>query len=176
VSQAVTRFFTLERKGMTGVHIVFVCTGNTCRSPMAAHLARAKFLEMNLPHTVDSAGTFAGYGQPMTQYAVDAMIRRQIPVQPHQSKPVTPDLIEKADLVLTMTRHHARDLKERFPQAAEKIYPLRAYVADTPDEAGAECGIVDPFGGDDTHYESCAKELEQLIDQLAKKLSSQTAE
>lgn len=152
------------------MHILFVCTGNTCRSPMAAFLAQAKIAEAGLPWQVSSAGLYAAPGIPMTKAAVDALLRRQVLVGQHASQPVDPDLLERVDYVFTMTAAHRDDLLARFPEAAGKVYQLGVFVEDDMSRADGQCDIVDPFGGDEAEYEACAADLEEKIALLVNKL------
>lgn len=154
------------------MHILFICTGNTCRSPMAAHLARNLVHELGLPWTIESAGTHAMPHVPMAAHAVNAMIRRQIPITGHTSKPVTEDLLRDADYVFTMTGAHKEDLHRRFPQFRDKIFNLVSYVEQDGSQGSSKYGIVDPFGGSDEEYEACAVQLEGLIRRLIHKLHS----
>ncbi|WP_029422271.1 low molecular weight protein arginine phosphatase [Alicyclobacillus macrosporangiidus] len=154
------------------MHLLFVCTGNTCRSPMAAFFAQAEIQRRSLPWTVESAGLYAAEGMPMTPAAADALTRRHIPLAPHRSQPVRPDLVEKADVILVMTQSQAKDLESRFPEAKDKIRLLGGFAAfaEPAEEASQSdaaspsgCDIVDPFGGLDEHYEACAQQIERSV-------------
>lgn len=149
------------------MHILFVCTGNTCRSPMAAALARHHAAQQGLDVTVESAGLYAFAGHPMAPYATDALIRRHVVVPKHQSQPITKEHISKSDLIFTMTASHKDDLLYEYPEAASKTYTLLEFVgSDSP-----STDVADPFGGPVEVYEACAGTLDAVIEQLMKKLS-----
>ncbi|GMA63553.1 low molecular weight protein arginine phosphatase [Alicyclobacillus fastidiosus] len=149
------------------MHILFVCTGNTCRSPMAAALARHHAALQGVDVTVDSAGIYAFSGHPMARYATDALIRRQVVVPNHQSQPVTKELVTKADFIFTMTASHKDDLLYQYPEASGKTHTLLEFVGSDP----SSTDVADPFGGPVEVYEACAGELDGVIEQLMKKLS-----
>jgi len=111
-------------------HLLFVCTGNTCRSPMAEvmmrALARGVIPEGEL--VVASAGTAAHRGEPASPPAVEAMARRGLDLTGHRARPVEEEDVRQAHLVLTMSRRQKEFLREKFPWAAEKIYTLKEFV------------------------------------------------
>jgi protein-tyrosine-phosphatase len=131
---------------------------------MAAAMMRHRVAEAGLPWEIDSAGLYAGAGQPMTDYATDALIRRHIVVQKHASKRVTPELIDTSDLILTMANSHREELIRQYPHAASKIHTLTSFVGEP------ECDVADPFGGSPEAYEACAASLEKMIDLAFTKL------
>lgn len=104
--------------------VLFVCTGNTCRSPMAeallAHKAANRF-------RVQSAGLFAMNGAKAHPYALKALEKRGVVFQ-HVTQPVTDALIDWASLILTMTEEHKHLLVDRFPAGADKVFTLKEYV------------------------------------------------
>ncbi|WP_026962836.1 low molecular weight protein arginine phosphatase [Alicyclobacillus herbarius] len=147
------------------MHIVFVCTGNTCRSPMAAHLLRQVVEQRGLDWVVESAGLYALAGSPMNEQAARVLRRRGITDTTHQAQPVDERLVKEADLILTMTRQHAEELCRRHPHACGKVHAL-------PQFAGwPELEIADPFGGDETVYDRCADEIERYLQVLVEKLA-----
>lgn len=111
------------------MNILFVCTGNTCRSPMAEHLLRRKCKTIH----AKSAGIFASSGQRANDYAQEAMNEIGIDMD-HCSQPVTNRLLDWADLVLTMTIQHKQSLIMQFPQYQEKYYTLKEYIKDDDNE------------------------------------------
>lgn len=174
------------------MRLLFVCTGNTCRSPMAEHIAKAKLKERGLNWQVQSAGLFATPGMPMADHARDVLHGRQIKAS-HKSRLVTEKLLDGADVVLTMTEAHRADLVQRFPRARDKTHALLRFIADddpggagnskTADgsatlfgavgQFGGRYDIVDPIGGPKEAYEDCADRLDRAIDELLNRLEAQ---
>ena len=148
------------------VRICFVCTGNTCRSPLAAALFAAALERRDIPtgealeHRIVSAGLSAGRGSPATAESSAVAARRGVDLGDHRSTPVDRHLVESQDLILTMTSRHRDVLSGDFPHLADRIEML--------DPAGGD--VPDPFGGTIEEYEACAERIAGLlqlrIDQL----------
>lgn len=128
---------------------LFVCTGNTCRSPMAAAVFNR--LHANEGMLADSCGLSACQGSPMSQNARLALEGIGIFDTEHSSKPVSEELLYGADVIVGMTSTHAARLMMAFPQYASKItvMPLE---------------IEDPYGGDEEVYKLCLMQICAALD------------
>lgn len=109
--------------------------------------------------TVRSAGTGAFPGLPATEHAVSVMRRRGGSLDGHRSKGVTHDLLEEADLVLTMTGAHKEFIVRMWPEHSSRVFALKEFLGDRGD-------IGDPFGGTHLQYEETAAALEQMLRSL----------
>lgn len=107
--------------------ILIVCTGNTCRSPMAEAMLRRMAEERGLDVEVRSAGVSTADGLPISSYAAVALQRRNVPL-PGGSTSLSGREAAWADLILTMTAGHKRAVVERFPETADKIYTLKEFA------------------------------------------------
>ncbi len=111
------------------IRLLYVCTGNTCRSPMAAALTAQLGKELALPFEVEvrSRGLYAVQGDPLSQYAREALGERGIAVE-HEAAMLEEEDLKWADLVLTMTMQHKRHLWEEFPDYQDKTFTLKEYI------------------------------------------------
>lgn len=120
--------------------IVFVCTGNVCRSPLGEYMFRPYLVAYPKWRTC-SAGVMAGVGAPPSRFSVEAANEIGIDVGAHRSQPVTRDLIDAASLIIVMTATHRDALCERFPEAAPKVRRLKSF-----DPESSTDDVMDPIG------------------------------
>ena len=144
------------------MNILFVCTGNTCRSPMAAALFNKIATQRGLDVRIESAGLFAADGENASNEAIIAMQKYDIDLLGHHAQSVNTELLEKSDLILTMTAAHKMVL---FESAQGKVFTLCEY-------AGVDYDIEDPFGGDVEEYEECAKAIYEALERVADRLEN----
>lgn len=116
--------------------ILFVCSANQCRSPMAEGLFKNLLRKKNLDQSqwnIQSAGCWARPGNPATMFSIITMQTIGIDLHKHRSQPVSESLLEKMNLVLCMEKNHVQFIKRHFPEHAEKIYLLTEMVEEPSD-------------------------------------------
>ena len=145
--------------------IVFVCTGNTCRSPMAEALFRNLLAQrLKCPPTeltargfnVASAGLAGDYGSQASPESVEMMRRRGIDLRAHASQPLTDRLLDHADRCYTMTNHHRNAILESHPELAGQVQVLARDGTD----------ISDPIGSGMNEYAACAASIEHHLTKI----------
>jgi len=143
--------------------ILFVCTGNTCRSPMAEGLFK-QMLAQKLHCTVDdlpergfvvsSAGLAAGYGAEASPETLELLQQRGIDLSGHESQPLTERLLNHADFIYTMTRGHRSAILAERPDMTDRVEVLKRDGTDVPD----------PIGGGMEDYSRCQQAIEKQLD------------
>ncbi len=166
--------FELVREGLidlaalratAGLRIGMVCTGNTCRSPMAEALARAALAQRlgapvgrlhDFGFSVTSMGVYAASGAPASSHSVSVLAERGIDLSEHRSQPAAPELVARLDRVYALTRSHLEALAQALPPGKSKHCMLL-------DPQGRD--IADPIGGPRSEYAAVAAQIEAAIAQ-----------
>lgn len=144
-------------------NILLVCTGNTCRSPMAEVILKQLLAERGVPMTVTSAGTAAMNGSSAAHNAMQVMREEGLDLSGHRSTLLTRDLVEDADLILTMSSTHKDTIRAMNPAAIEKTFSLKEFVGEAGD-------VEDPVGQSVEVYRQTAASLRRLLEKSLEKL------
>jgi len=149
--------------------ILFVCTGNTCRSVMAERLLKKRLKELGKDDVeVFSAGIRAPGGLPPTHGTIEAMEGEDVDVSDFRSKNLSDDMIRRADLILVMEEMHKEEIVKRVPQAASKTHLLKMFGKDETGWHAEGFDIPDPIGRPLTDYKYCINMIKREIDRIIK--------
>ncbi len=144
-----------------------MCSGNICRSPMAAEYFRHRAVRSNLSHVVvASAGTLGIEGQPASAEAVEVMHEIGVDLDAHRSRGIDSSAIRTSDLILAASHEHLEEMARRFPDGEGERFLLRAFEkGPTPD--GSAPDLHDPIGESIEVYHEVREQIVSCVDQLA---------
>lgn len=174
--------------------ILFVCTANICRSPVAERIARA-LAPPGLEVSFSSAGIEGLVGQPIHPPMLAMLTENGVPGDDFAARQLTDDLVREADLILTMTLEHRRSVVNEVPAALRRTFTLKEFVFLSQDEGApalpdliasarngrgsgtldltpADLEIVDPFGRSQRAYEQCYVEIDGAVRRLVSRLGT----
>lgn len=147
--------------------ILFVCTGNTCRSPMAEYMLKNKLEKMGINNVeVQSAGLSAFFPQPPTKNAILVMKEVGIDISKHISKLISEELVKNSSIILTMEKYHKESIVSIYAGAMDKVFTLKEFV----NGEKTEQDIADPFGKSIEEYRKCRDEINELLNKLVAKV------
>lgn len=144
------------------MNILFVCTGNTCRSPMAEGILLELDKEYKKSLKVTSAGTFGIDGGSISLNSLKALENIAIDYGHFKSSSLKRELLKDADLVLTMSNSHKSMIFSDYPEFRDKVFTLKEYVYESKED------ILDPFGGSLNIYEATRDELRKILEDFIK--------
>lgn len=142
---------------MTQLSVLFVCTANICRSPMAMGLLRSKIDSESSVWRIESAGVHAVEGMTASEFTQVVLEKRGIQIRYHLSQKVTRELLESFNLILVMETNHKDAIHAAYPDIRDRVFLMSEMVGGTYD-------IVDPIGRSLHDYEQTAHEMEKILD------------
>ncbi len=151
--------------------IMFVCSGNTCRSPMAAGALQV-LLEKQRPgkFQIISSGTGAASGFPATEFALEASKIWNCDLSEHRSQPLTDALIDESDLILAMTAGHLRELVRVKPGSSDKYFLLKNFPDHSPDGDGVDDPIGMPLDFYKDTFLEIGEEIGRFLPEIVKRI------
>jgi protein-tyrosine-phosphatase len=151
------------------VNVVFVCTGNTCRSPLAEALARHAAQQRGIDVVFASAGIGAALGSPANDGAILVGLERGVDLSRHRSRPLLPAAITKETVILAMAPAHVAGIRSIAPKA-------RVYLLDEYGSHGSSMrSVADPYGGELDDYRTAADAIEAMLASVLDRIAAEHA-
>ncbi|MDF1862080.1 MAG: low molecular weight protein arginine phosphatase [Verrucomicrobiales bacterium] len=144
--------------------VLFICTGNVCRSPMAEGFLREMAKEAGSEIEVGSAGLGAMDEMPPSTNSVMAMEEEGIDISRQRSRMLTPEMVEEYTHIFGLGEGHIETIRAYFPEAQEKTFVLREFIADQ----GLDLNVPDPIGGDLEEYRLTRNLIKEAMDSILK--------
>ena len=152
-------------------NILFVCTANVCRSPMAEAIFNALSEERELAWRAASAGVAALVDEDITPNARVALEEVGIYAGGHRARQISEAMLKEADLVLVMSPRHVTALRRSFTTLSERVYTLPEYATGTPSDEG----IPDPYGHTMTTFRASVRQLLNYVENVVERLEREKA-
>lgn len=146
--------------------IMFICTGNICRSAMAEKMMAKMAKDENKDIEVFSSGIFAENGDCSTNEAIEVMKDYDIDLSKHRATNIKSSNIEDMDLILCATLSHKYGVIKMYPHLKSKVFTIKEYVNESSDDID----VKDPWGCNIVVYKNCSQELKYYIEKIFKKL------
>lgn len=150
--------------------IMFICTGNICRSAMAEGMLKKMLQEEKIEAEICSCGIYAETGDEPTYNAIDAMKDYDVNITSHKATNIRDSKIKEMDIILCATNSHKQNVLYLYPELKGKVYTMKEYAG--IDKDGQDLDIKDPWGYDLNVYKHCAKEIQECLEKIVEKLKN----
>lgn len=144
--------------------IMFICTGNICRSAMAEGMMKKLIKENNIDAEIYSCGIYAETGDYATYNAVEAAKEYGADISNHRATNIRDSKIEEMDIILCATISHKQSVLYLHPELEGKVFTIKEYAK--LDKNGQDMDIKDPWGYDEFVYRKCASEIEECLEKI----------
>lgn len=150
--------------------IMFICTGNICRSAMAEGMMKKLAKDNNLDLDICSCGIYAEDGDYATYNAVEAARYYDANIEGHRATNIRKSKIKEMDIILCATESHKQSVLYMYPELKEKVFTMKEYAE--LDKNGQDMDIKDPWGYDMNVYQNCAEEIEKCLIKIIEKIQT----